>query len=88
MGRLLAHGQDASGQYHRRNRDYDAGTGRFTQEDPIGLAGGINLYGFADGNPISRGRPNQGKDTWGATACSSTDPGVGGCSRRVDQRSS
>jgi hypothetical protein len=28
MGSLLAHGQDASGQYYRRNRYSDAGTGR------------------------------------------------------------
>jgi hypothetical protein len=28
-------------------------TARFTQEDPIGLAGGINLYGFAAGDPVN-----------------------------------
>lgn len=26
---------------------------QFTQEDPIGLAGGLNLYGFAAGDPIN-----------------------------------
>jgi uncharacterized protein RhaS with RHS repeats len=25
----------------------------FTQEDPIGLAGGLNLYGYAGGDPIN-----------------------------------
>jgi len=28
-----------------------------TQEDPIGLAGGLNLYGFAKGDPVNFGDP-------------------------------
>jgi RHS repeat-associated protein len=38
-------------------RDYDAAGGRFTQEDPIGLAGGMNLYGFAAGDPVNYSDP-------------------------------
>jgi hypothetical protein len=33
------------------------GVGRFTQEDPIGLAGGLNLYGYAGGDPINNHDP-------------------------------
>ncbi|MBX6330543.1 MAG: RHS repeat-associated core domain-containing protein [Gemmatimonadaceae bacterium] len=36
---------------------YDASTGRFTQEDPIGLAGGLNVYGYANGDPVSYADP-------------------------------
>lgn len=39
-GTLLNDKQDAAGTHYRRNRYYDPNTGRFTQEDPIGLAGG------------------------------------------------
>jgi RHS repeat-associated protein len=35
-----------------RNRWYDPTVGRFTQEDPIGFAGGINLYAYVGSNPL------------------------------------
>jgi uncharacterized protein RhaS with RHS repeats len=38
---------------YQRHRFYDPSTGQFTQEDPIGLAGGRNLYAFAGGDPIN-----------------------------------
>lgn len=56
-GSLTEDKADKSGGLYRRNRIYDPGTGRFTQEDPIGLAGGMNLYGFANGDPINFSDP-------------------------------
>jgi hypothetical protein len=40
-----------------RNRAYDQQTGRWTQEDPIGVAGGLNLYQFNGNNPVSYSDP-------------------------------
>lgn len=51
--------QDTAGLYYYRNRYYSTTTSRFISEDPIGLAGGDNLYSYVGGNPI------QGKDPLG-----------------------
>jgi RHS repeat-associated protein len=42
-----------TGLYYVRNRWYDPQMGRFISEDPIGLAGGMNLYEYAASNPVS-----------------------------------
>ncbi|HYW12855.1 MAG TPA: RHS repeat-associated core domain-containing protein [Longimicrobium sp.] len=42
---------------YMRNRYYNPATGQFTQPDPIGLAGGLNSYGFAAGDPVSYSDP-------------------------------
>jgi RHS repeat-associated protein len=57
QGTLLVDKADATGTFYRRNRSYDPNTARFTQEDPIGLAGGMNLYGFAAGDPVNYSDP-------------------------------
>ena len=57
VGGLLMDQQDATGLLYRRNRYYDPMSGRFTQEDPIGLAGGLNVYGFAGGDPVNFADP-------------------------------
>ena len=49
---------DASGLVYYRGRYLDAASGRFTQRDPIGLAGGIQDYGYVDGNPSNRVDPS------------------------------
>jgi RHS repeat-associated protein len=56
-GSLIESKRDGSGLLFRRNRYIDPATGRFTQEDPIGFAGGLNLYGFAGGDPVNYSDP-------------------------------
>lgn len=49
---------DGTGLYFYRARYLDAVKGRFVSEDPIGLAGGVNLYAYAGGNPINHTDPS------------------------------
>lgn len=56
-GNIIRGQADASGLQYMRNRYYDPKTGRFTQQDPIGLAGGLNLYGYAGGDPVNFSDP-------------------------------
>ena len=48
------------GQYHEAetglfqnwNRTYDKASGRYLENDPIGLVGGVNTFGYVGGNPL------------------------------------
>jgi RHS repeat-associated protein len=57
IGSLPANGKGDAGLLYRRNRFFDPASGRFTQEDPIGIGGGLNLYGFAGGDPVNYSDP-------------------------------
>jgi len=42
----------ASGLNQNYFRDYEPGTGKYSQSDPIGLVGGISTYGYANNAPL------------------------------------
>ncbi|HEX5179804.1 MAG TPA: RHS repeat-associated core domain-containing protein, partial [Gemmatimonadaceae bacterium] len=57
FGSLTSMSMTDAGTQYMRNRYYDPVAGRFTQEDPLGLAGGLNSYGFASGDPADFSDP-------------------------------
>jgi RHS repeat-associated protein len=56
------HDGDANLDYFRA-RYYSPELGRFISEDPIGLAAGMNLYGYVEGDPVSLTDPT-GECPW------------------------
>src|SRR5690606_20073120 len=58
LGFTGAGAPNTSGGYvYLRNRGYDPGTGRFLSQDPVGLAGGVNLYAYAGNDPVTFSDP-------------------------------
>ena len=49
---------EPSGLYYYRARMYSPAVGRFLQADPIGYAGGLNLYAYTDNDPLNQTDPS------------------------------
>lgn len=49
---------DGTGVFYYRARYYDAVLKQWLSEDPIGIAGGANVYGYVNGNPVSLTDPS------------------------------
>jgi RHS repeat-associated protein len=52
-----------TGLHQNTRRYYDPEVGRYITSDPIGIAGGWNLYNYADGDPVNRLDPT-GEWVW------------------------
>jgi RHS repeat-associated protein len=63
-----------SGLYYNYFRDYEPLTGRYVQSDPIGLAGGLNTYSYADESPLVYSDP-LGLTAWSCTRPLGGNPG-------------
>ena len=45
--------EELTGLYYYRYRDYNPGTGRFLQPDPLGQLPGPNIYSYCSNNPVN-----------------------------------
>jgi RHS repeat-associated protein len=61
VGRFGYTGQiwlEDAGVWHYKARAYHPGLGRFMQTDPIGQAGGMNIYAYVGGDPVNMVDPS------------------------------
>ena len=80
-GNIFEYNQRLAGQYYDVEtglhynyfRYYDPSTGRYITSDPIGLAGGLNTYGYVGGNPL-KSIDLYGLATWPTDYTNVTDP--------------
>jgi RHS repeat-associated protein len=76
-----------TGNHYNYFRDYNPGVGRYVQSDPIGLSGGLNVYVYADGDPVAMIDSDGAKSTRVAGQVSGRGYGSGNArQRRYDRR--
>jgi len=57
-GRYGYYTDSASGLIYCTHRYYDPNVGRWTERDPSGLDGGVNVYGYVHGDPVDGADPD------------------------------
>lgn len=67
-----------SGLFYNWNRYYNPETGRYISSDPIGLAGGINTFGYVGQNPVMRIDPMGLADSYLQCVANATAAGAAG----------
>ena len=68
----------ATGLNYNYFRDYEPGTGRYVESDPVGLGGGASTYSYALSNPLILVDP-KGQTPAAAAVCFIPGVGWGGC---------
>jgi RHS repeat-associated protein len=67
VGALGVRNDALTGLVYMRNRHYDPSLGRFLNQDPIGFAGGLNLFTYVDNNPTTMVDPHGLEPSTGLT---------------------